>query len=55
MEENNPSEFNTNLQKKRSVNIDTCIYPLDGPDVHTNQIFNIAPGEDQIPITTKNN
>lgn len=53
MEENNPSEFNTNLQNKRSVNIDTCIYPIDGPDVHTNQILIIAPGEDQIPITTK--
>lgn len=46
MEENNFLEFNINFQNKRSVNIDICIYLIDGFDVYINQILNIVLGED---------
>ncbi|WAQ96597.1 hypothetical protein MAR_029287 [Mya arenaria] len=47
----NSADFITDLQNSRAINSDTCIQPVSGPEIKTNEILNLAPGEGKKPIT----
>lgn len=51
VDEDNPQSVVTDLQYRQSVNDLTCIQPVSGPEVKTNEILNLAPGEGGIPIS----
>lgn len=46
----NPENVVQDEKMKKSVITNTCIQALTGPNVKTNQIINLAPGEGQRPI-----
>ncbi|WAR06035.1 hypothetical protein MAR_021404 [Mya arenaria] len=51
VENENSADFITDMQNSRAINSDTCIQPVSGPEVKTNEIFNLAPGEGKTPVS----
>ena len=49
VDNDNPLAVRKELARKRSMNSTTCILPEEGPNISTNEILNIAPGENQTP------
>ena len=51
VEEENPLAITDELIYTRSVNDNTCIQPVHGPDIPPNKVLNLAPGEGQYPTS----
>ncbi|XP_070573805.1 uncharacterized protein [Ptychodera flava] len=49
VDDDNPDHVKTELNLKKSINSSTCLYPKCGPNVKTNQILHLSPGEGQRP------
>jgi hypothetical protein len=52
VDNDNTQAIRNHIFRKKSLNATTCMHPTHGPDMTTNQILNIAPGEGQIPVST---
>ena len=48
---NNSADIVEEIQNKGSINNNTCMHPIDGTSVSADDVFNIAPGEGQRPIS----
>ena len=51
VENENQPDIQQELQNKSSLNSATCMQPVNGPEMKTNNILNIAPAEGQKPTT----
>ncbi|XP_070559937.1 uncharacterized protein [Ptychodera flava] len=49
VDDDNPDHVKMELSLKKTINSSTCLYPKEGPNVKTNQILHLAPGEGQRP------
>ena len=49
IEDENPPHIRLENSLKRTINTATCLYPKEGPNINTNELLHIAPGEGKKP------